>query len=170
MSRYEYSSYSSSSKGAADTSGLFAQIDTDGDGVIDRSELANYVAGSSTNRTGGRYGSSTYESSGYSSGIGLEGSSLSGRYQSSVYESTTGLDASALERAASYTAESNSAWARYGADVRGVGLYYDPNPEIIRREVPGGVQTYTQNIRIRFFQPPPAPPPGVSEIYYYFFS
>ena len=154
MSRYEYSSYSSSSKGAADTSGLFAQIDTDGDGVIDRSELANYVAGSSTNRTGGRYGSSTYESSGYST----------------VYESTSGLDASALERAASYTAESNSAWARYGADVRGVGLYYDPNPEVIRREVPGGVQTYTQNIGIRFLQPPPIPSPAVSEIYYYFSS
>ncbi|CAF4740668.1 unnamed protein product, partial [Rotaria magnacalcarata] len=24
----------------------------------------------------------------------------------------------------------------------------------------GGVQTYTQNIKVRFLQPPPIPPPG----------
>ena len=40
-------------------------------------------------------------------------------------------------------------------------LFIDPNPQIIRRPAQGGVQTYTQNVRIRFLQPPPPPPPGV---------
>ncbi|CAF5139335.1 unnamed protein product, partial [Rotaria sp. Silwood1] len=47
---------------------------------------------------------------------------------------------------------------QYAADAQ--GLYQDPNPHIIRRANPTGVQTYTQNIRVQFLQPPPVPPPG----------
>ena len=122
-SKYEYASYSSSTKGGADVGGIFEHADTNNDGVIDRSEFENLV---------------------------------------SSYESTGGYDASSLRQAASYNADSNASWSRYGAEVRGVGLYYDPNPEIIRRGAPSGSQTYTQNIRVRFLQPPPVPPPGVS--------
>jgi hypothetical protein len=71
-----------------------------------------------------------------------------------------GFDAAALSQAANYTSDSNAAWSRYGAEVRGAGLYVDANPQIIRRQAQGGVQTYTQNIRVRFLQPPPVPPHG----------
>ncbi|CAF5157185.1 unnamed protein product, partial [Rotaria sp. Silwood1] len=47
---------------------------------------------------------------------------------------------------------------QYAADAQ--GLYQDPNPHIIRRPNPTGVQTYTQNVRVQFLQPPPVPPPG----------
>ncbi|CAF4719174.1 unnamed protein product, partial [Rotaria magnacalcarata] len=64
---------------------------------------------------------------------------------------------------------------KYATDAQ--GLFQDPNPQIIRRPATGGVQTYTQNIKVRFLQPPPIPPPGVSEIslspslfYYYYFD
>jgi hypothetical protein len=194
-SNYEYSS--SSSKGDADASELFAQADTNRDGIIDLTEFANLIGSSDAasagasfdaKKTGSRYGSSSYESSKYSSGggvtdvalvgygggrssyessrysagVGVEDVGRNGTYQSSSYESTSDFDASALKQAASYTADSNTAWSRYGAEVRGIGLYFDSNPEIIRREVPGDIQTYTQTIRVRFFQPPPASPPGVS--------
>lgn len=43
-------------------------------------------------------------------------------------------------------------------------LFIDPNPQIIRRPAKEGVQTYTQNVRIRFLQPPPLPPPGVRSL------
>jgi len=46
----------------------------------------------------------------------------------------------------------------YATDAQ--GLFQDPNPQIIRRANPAGVQTYTQNIRVRFLQPPPVPAPG----------
>ena len=49
---------------------------------------------------------------------------------------------------------------QYATDAQ--GLFKDPNPQIIRRAATGGVQTYTQNIKVRFLQPPPVPPPGVS--------
>ena len=162
-SSYEYSPYSSST-GGADGGALFAQADTNNDGVIDRAEFANLVGGSDSGarRVGGAYGLSSYESSSYSSGVGHEGTGLSGRYHSSSYESTGGYDTSAMRQAANYTADSNAAWARYGAEVRGVGLYVDPNPEFIRRETPSGTHTYTQKIQIRYLQPPAVAQQGVS--------
>jgi hypothetical protein len=111
-------------------------------------------------------GASSYELSGLSSGAGFNAGALGGAsYQSSSYESSTGgvgFDVAAVNQAASYTAETNAAWSQYGAEVRAAGLYVDANPQIIRRQAPGGVQTYTQNIKIRFLQPPAVPPPGVS--------
>lgn len=112
----------------------------------------------------GGVGGGSYESSSFSSGAGLDAAALGGgaSFQSSSFESAGGADLSSLSQAASYTAQSNAEWSRYGAEVRGAGLYVDSNPQIIRRQAPGGVQTYTQNIRVRFLQPPPVPPPGVS--------
>jgi hypothetical protein len=107
-------------------------------------------------------GISSYESSGVALDAGA------GNFQSSSSSSTfesgaAGFDASVAGQAANYSAESNAAWSRYGAEVRGAGLYFDANPQIIRRQAAGGVQTYTQNIKVRFLQPPPIPPPGVRD-------
>ena len=140
----------------------------------------------------GNFGSSSYESSsssfsstggvdsfgagGFSAG-GAEGFSVGGAvgaggfggassFESSSFESSSsssgGVDLAAVSQAAGYTAQTNAAWSKYGAEVRAPGLYVDANPQIITRQAPGGVQTYTQNIRVRFLQPPAVPPPGVS--------
>ena len=117
---------------------------------------------------GGAGGASSYESSSFSSGGNVDAGAFGGNnFQASSFESSSaggaGFDSSAVSQAAGYTSDSNAAWLRYGAEVRGNGLYVDSNPQIIRRQAPGGVQTYTQNIKVRFLQPPPVPPPGVSD-------
>jgi hypothetical protein len=125
-------------------------------------------AGGAVGVDGGFAGASSFESS----SIGLDGGAVGGsNFQLSSYESTSGgagYDVAAINQAAAYTAETNAAWSRYGAEVTGAGLYLDSNPQIIRRPAVGGVQTYTQNIKVRFLQPPPVPPPGVSDIFYCF--
>jgi hypothetical protein len=69
--------------------------------------------------------------------------------------------------ASSFEAVSSSTQVQqYATDAQ--GLFIDQNPQIIRRAAIGGVQTYTQNIKVRFLQPPPVPPPGVSSSYYCF--
>jgi hypothetical protein len=78
------------------------------------------------------------------------------------FESSNFSSQGAINQAASYTAETNAAWSRYGAEVRGAGLYIDAHPQIIRRQAPTVTQAYTQNIKVRFLQPPPLSPPGVS--------
>ncbi|CAF1154133.1 unnamed protein product [Adineta steineri] len=149
-SKHEYTY--SSSKNSTDADEIFDQVDTNNDGVIDRDELAAIV--------GGKHKSSSYETLRHSSGGGIIDSGsvgyggVSGTYHSTTYEGNNDYDISAISKAASYTAETNAAWSRYGAEVRGVGLYVDPNPEIIRRQIPSGTETYTQHIRIRFLQPP----------------
>jgi hypothetical protein len=176
MANYEYSSYSSSGGAGGGAGGaLFQQADANQDGSIDRSEFSNFVSGGAgqvgvgVGGASGGYESASYESSSFSSAggaagvdVGLDAAALGGAgYQSSSFESSSGgVDLAAVNQAASYTSESNAAWSRYGAEVRGAGLYVDSNPQIIRRQAPGGVQTYTQNIRVRFLQPPPVPPPG----------
>ncbi len=69
-----------------------------------------------------------------------------------------GVSASSYESSSSTTQVE-----QYTTDAQ--GLFKDPNPQIIRRAAVGGVQVYTQNIRVRFLQPPPVPPPGVSNFY-----
>ncbi len=59
----------------------------------------------------------------------------------------------------SFEGQSSSS-TNYATDAQ--GLFKDPNPEVIRRPAPGGAQTYTQRVVVRFLQPPPVPPPGVS--------
>ena len=201
-SNYEFQSYSASSSsggaGGVDANGLFAQVDANKDGSIDRNEFQSWIGSSlgagQAGGAGAGFGSSSYESSSFSSSTGgvagaeagLAGGSFesasfsangaldaglaggSSSFQSSSFESSStgaaagGFDATTVNQAASYTAETNAAWSKYGAEVRGAGLYVDANPQIIRRQAPGGVQTYTQNIKVRFLQPPPIPPPGVS--------
>jgi hypothetical protein len=114
---------------------------------------------------GGYAGASSFESS----GLGLDADAVGGSSFQSSFESSTaggaGYDLGVISQAAGYTAETNASWSRYGAEVTGAGLYIDANPQIIRRPA-SGVQTYTQNIKIRFLQPPPVPPPGVSDHFY----
>jgi hypothetical protein len=149
-------------------------------------ESSSYASGGAA---GGAYGAeagftgatspSSFEGASYGGGAGLEASAASGgQFQassSSTFEAgasganVAGYDSAAVTQAASYTAETNAAWSKYGAEVRGAGLFFDTNPQIIRRPASGGVQTYTQNIKVRFLQPPPIPPPGVSVTFYYLF-
>ncbi|CAF5125244.1 unnamed protein product, partial [Rotaria sp. Silwood1] len=91
----------------------------------------------------------------YTLGGGLVGTGLVG----------TGLaDASVVYGGAAYggsvydSAVLGASQVQYASDAQ--GIYQDPNPQIIRRANPTGVQTYTQNIRVQFLQPPPVPPPG----------
>ncbi|CAF0939709.1 unnamed protein product [Rotaria sordida] len=78
---------------------------------------------------------------------GLEQQNVSGAFLAS----DAAFSASSLE-------QQSSASAAYATDSQ--GLYQDPNPEVIRRPAPGGLQTYTQRVLIRFLQPPAVPPPG----------
>ena len=166
---------------------VFNQVDTNRDGGIDRGEFNQWlgaVSGGAGQIDGGNVavaggtvstdaefigatGGSSFEQSSYTPGVVVDAGIASGSSfpSSSSFETvTTGAnyDAAAVNQAASYTAETNAAWSRYGAEVRGAGLYFDANPQIIRRPAAGGVHTYTQNIKVRFLQPPPVPPPGVS--------
>jgi hypothetical protein len=104
---------------------------------------------------GGLAGSaSSYESSSFSSGGGYGGDA------GFVAGGAVGLGGSSFE-----SSSSSAQVQRYATDAQ--GLFQDPNPQIIRRPAVGGVQTYTQNIKVRFLQPPPVPPPGVSCIYHF---
>jgi hypothetical protein len=95
---------------------------------------------------GGLAGASTYDASSYSAtGYGAD--------LGAVSTEAVGVGGTAYESAASTTQVQ-----QYATDAQ--GLFIDSNPQIIRRPALGGVQTYTQNIRIRFLQPPPVPPPG----------
>lgn len=58
---------------------------------------------------------------------------------------------------------SSASTTTYATDAQ--GLYKDPNPEVVRRPAPGGTQTYTQRVSVRFLQPPPVSPPGVSILF-----
>ncbi|CAF1282368.1 unnamed protein product [Rotaria sp. Silwood1] len=87
----------------------------------------------------------------------IDGSNIQSSFQT---RTNLGFDDTSINQATNYTAETNANWSKYGAEVRGAGLFFDTNPQIIRRPAPGGVQTYTQNIQVRFLQPPPVPPPG----------
>lgn len=168
-SSYGSSPYSASASagavaGGVNADGLFSQVDTNKDGTIDYNEFSNpsgsslVVRQASVGGAAAGYGSSSYETTSDSATGGAFG------VGASTFESSPGdaLVASTTSQAANYTAETNPAWSRYGADVRGPGLFMDPNPQIIRRQVSCGVQSYTQSIKIRFLQPPPVPPPGVS--------
>lgn len=118
---------------------------------------------SSTGGLGGGYGASF----GAGAGAGLAGGASS--YESASYSGSAGYGADAGFAAggaigvggSSYESASSSTQVQqYRTDAQ--GLFVDDNPQIIRRPAAGGVQTYTQNIRVRFLQPPPVPPPGVS--------
>jgi hypothetical protein len=162
------------------TRAIFNQADTNRDGGIDQQEFNRWASSGGGGGGGSSYGSSaSYGSGGYGAGAVGGGYGGSSSYESSSFESSTGYGAGAGAGASvgysvgaagsqGYDASSSSfssqtAVQKYATDAQ--GLFQDPNPQIIRRPAAGGVQTYTQNIRVRFLQPPPVPPPGVS----YFF-
>ena len=188
FSSYSSSSTGGDGTGGFDAAkAIFSQVDANHDGSIDRNEFQQWATGASQSSGGaqyeskglfnsgaaGNFDSSSFESSGYSL-AGAAGESDGSNFHTAkivrgnVLESTVhhpdagGFEGSNVSQAGNYTAEMNAAWSRYGAEVRGAGLYVDSNPQVIRRPAAGGVQTYTQNIKVRFLQPPPVPPPGVS--------
>ncbi|CAF1233428.1 unnamed protein product [Adineta steineri] len=127
---------------------------------------AGYGAGSSS------YESSSVQQSGYGAGGAASGYEAqfgaggaaggasqyeSSQFASSGYGGEAGFAAN--QGGASFQSQQSSTQVQqYATDAQ--GLFQDPNPQIIRRPAAGGVQTYTQNIRVRFLQPPPIPPPG----------
>ena len=167
---------------------IFNTVDTNRDGTIDRQEFQQFVGSAGSAGGAGGYGASWGGS--YGSDIGLAGSSSSvfessGSYGSGAYGSGAfGAEyaGAGYSGASSYDLSSagygaggavigggnigynaGAAYSSQSAQVYATdaqGLYQDPNPQIIRRPAPGGVQTYTQNIRVRFLQPPPVPAPG----------
>jgi hypothetical protein len=167
---------------------VFNQADTNQDGGIDQNEFSQFVSGGLSGGYGGAgYGLGAGGSSGYQSGVsygssGYGAGAVGGGYESASYESSTGYGGGVglgvggglsvggglgvgLAGGQSYESSSSAfssqtAVQTYPTDAQ--GLYLDANPQIIRRPAAGGVQTYTQNIKVRFLQPPPVPPPGVS--------
>ncbi|CAF0983156.1 unnamed protein product [Adineta steineri] len=107
---------------------------------------SGYEAQFGAGGAGAGYGaqSSSFESSSFQAGGGQGGYAAGG---------AVGAGGASFESASSSTQVQ-----QYATDSQ--GLFQDPNPQIIRRPAVGGVQTYTQNIRVRFLQPPPIPPPG----------
>ncbi|CAF5123207.1 unnamed protein product, partial [Rotaria sp. Silwood1] len=113
---------------------------------------------------GGAYDAS-YAVGGGLVGTGLVGTGLVGTGLVGTGLVGTGLaDASVVYGGAAYggsvydSAVLGASQVQYASDAQ--GIYQDPNPQIIRRPNPTGVQTYTQNVRVQFLQPPPVPPPG----------
>ncbi|CAF4991215.1 unnamed protein product, partial [Rotaria socialis] len=53
---------------------------------------------------------------------------------------------------------SSSVVHQYETDAQ--GNFKDSNPQVIRRPAQNGPINYSQNIKVRFFQPPAPPPPG----------
>ncbi|CAF3907488.1 unnamed protein product [Didymodactylos carnosus] len=106
----------------------------------------------------GGYGSSSFESSNYSSGTGLDvsgwGAGAGGAYGAADLSAVSG-GVDGLLQGANYSTGSTSV-QQYATDAQ--GLFQDSNPQIIRKPAPGGDVTYKQNILVRFLQPPPPPP------------
>jgi len=105
---------------------------------------------------------SGYESSAvYGSGAYGSGAYGSGAYGSGAYGYGAGLGLGLVGGGAQVVDSSFATTAvgqTYAADAQ--GNYIDSNPTIIRRPNAAGVQTYTQNVAVRFLQPPPVPPHG----------
>ncbi|CAF2679599.1 unnamed protein product [Rotaria sp. Silwood2] len=115
------------------------------------SESSSFETGASGAAFGGAYDAS------YAVGGGLAGGAAS--YESIAGSAGYAGDAAIVAGGAAFDSSAVAAsQVHYATDAQ--GLFQDPNPQIIRRPAPGGVQTYTQNIRVRFLQPPPVPPPG----------
>ena len=158
---------------------VFNALDVNQDGVLDQNEFSQLAGGVAV---GSASGYETYGTSGLVGGYGGYGgySGYSG-YDTSLgyanggygYGSASAYESSGAYNGGAYAASAgtvydgsvyggSSAIQTYAADAQ--GLYQDPNPAIIRRPAPAGVQTYTQNIRLRFLQPPPVPPHGVCHL------
>jgi len=113
---------------------------------------------------GAGFGGSSYESS-YSSGGYGAGAGAGAGYGGSSYESSSFSSGGGYGAGASFGGSSTQV-QQYATDAQ--GLFIDNNPQVITRPAAGGVQTYQQNIKVRFLQPPPLPPPGVSHLLFLF--
>ena len=173
-SSYESSQYASGGQGGA--SGFeSSSFGSGGQGGASGYESSSFSSGgygggdaAFAGGAGGFGGSSSYESS---ASFGAGGAGAGGFGESSSYESSASYGAGAggavgfaaggsnAQGFDSSSFNSQTTVQTYATDAQ--GLFKDPNPQIIRRAAVGGVQTYTQNIRVRFLQPPPIPPPGV---------
>ncbi len=131
------------------------------------------AGGASYGSSGAGFGgsASSYESSSSSSGAGYGAGAGGSSYESSSFSGSAGYGADASLVAGGAVGVGGSSFdssstqvQRYATNAQ--GLFNDPNPQIIRRPAVGGVQTYTQHIKVRFLQPPPIPPPGVSNLYH----
>jgi hypothetical protein len=157
----------------------FSQADINRDGRVDLGEFRQFLG-----QNIGTAGATTYESAGYDAsyasggygygagaggygygaGAGAYDAAYAGGVGSYGYDAGVasygyGADAALVAGGAAYeSAASTTQVQQYATDAQ--GLFQDSNPQIIRRPAPQGVQTYTQNIRVRFLQPPPVPPPG----------
>jgi hypothetical protein len=54
-----------------------------------------------------------------------------------------------------FTSEEVNPEMDYETLIRTKDLYYDPNPQVIRKPTTGEPVVYNQNIMVRFLQPPP---------------
>ncbi|CAF2818352.1 unnamed protein product [Rotaria sp. Silwood2] len=103
-----------------------------------------------------------YSSSSSLGGLGLQGASgallTSGDASGGYYSSSASSIGGGAYDFGGFEQQAASGATHYAADAQ--GLYQDPNPQIIRRPAPGGAQTYTQRVLVRFLQPPQVPPPG----------
>jgi len=120
----------------------------------------NYGAGADAGfGAAGLAGGAGYGASGFSSESSYGAAGLAGGAGYGAGAAGYGAtDASYNASSSNFSSSSSTAVQQYATDAQ--GLFQDSNPQIIRRPAPGGVQTYTQNIRVRFLQPPPIPPPG----------
>jgi hypothetical protein len=149
----------------------FAQADLNANGSLDLGEFSNYLAGSShggVSSWGASYGGSLGYGGGYDASYSVGSGLVGGGYDASYYGSagyggagyaSAGYagDASLYLGGGAYDS-SLATSSVYATNAQ--GLYQDPNPTIIHRANPSGVQTYQQNVQVRFLQPPPLPPPG----------
>jgi hypothetical protein len=136
---------------------------------------AGWGTGAGWNTSTGLVGSTGFESSGLESSVVGTGLDVAGGYDASYgsgglvggatsYETVSGGvglagDAALVAGGAAFDSSAGAVQqVHYSTDSQ--GLFQDPNPTVIRRANPSGVQTYQQNIRVRFLQPPPVPPPG----------
>lgn len=107
---------------------------------------SNGFFSSSSSSYGGLGGGSALNSNGFDAVFASQG------HRGSASASENAFAAGSFE-------QRSSAVATYATDAQ--GLFKDPNPEIVRRPAPGGQQTYTQRVIVKFLQPPPVPTPGV---------
>ena len=150
-SSYENASFGAGAGAAGASSFESASFESSSSGLGGGAEFA-YAAGAGAGAGAGE--ASSFESSSFSS--------------SANFGADAGAAALANVAAGGSTFESSSSTTQvqqYAVDAQ--GLFKDPNPQIIRRAAIGGVQTYTQNIKVRFLQPPPVPPPGVCDYLHY---
>jgi hypothetical protein len=162
-----YSSYESSSTTGYGAEGGAGGAFLAGGGAFQAGGGAFQAGGGSFQASGGAFqagggdaSNGFYSSSSYGGNGGSRRGSISGLEAGFAQQGHSGASL-AIEGgygSSSFEQQSSSSTV-YATDAQ--GLFKDPNPEIVRRPAPGGAQTYTQRITVKFLQPPAIPPPGV---------